>query len=327
MPVEEAKLGENPSAPGGDETFSPDEEVVCSFKPDFVSGSTPKFDCERRTARKSRSSTGATTRRFTRRSWPPGCSAALGFPADRMYVVKSVRCFGCPPDPFVGLQCLNEGETAEKCFPALDYTKYRGLQLRRHRTAVEGRRARNQESPRLGLGRAVENRPLGGWREPARKSMRCGCSRSFSTTGTTNPRTSACSAWTRRRRPKGSFRTAGILSRWCRTSARRSAPTNSISTTGRKHRSGRMRRPALYRCAISLTADRAFPTLAFPKRDGSFSPPVSRNSPPPARRAVRRRACVSFHARIRRKRRGPMGSGFRGEGARHCDRPPCPDSP
>jgi hypothetical protein len=35
--------------------------------------------------------------------------AALGFPTDRMYRVRSVRCKGCPPMPQQALQCLNEG--------------------------------------------------------------------------------------------------------------------------------------------------------------------------------------------------------------------------
>ena len=33
--------------------------------------------------------------------------AALGFPADRMFVINRVRCFGCPPDPFPALECVN----------------------------------------------------------------------------------------------------------------------------------------------------------------------------------------------------------------------------
>ena len=49
---------------------------------------------------------------------------ALGFPADRMYVVDRVRCYGCPADPFAGLQCVNDGGAIEGCFPNLDETKY-----------------------------------------------------------------------------------------------------------------------------------------------------------------------------------------------------------
>src|SRR5688572_2096153 len=122
MPIEEARLGENPTGPrgpGDEDTFSPDEEVVCSFKPDFVSGSTPKFDCERPNGKKIKVKYGRNNAEIYAEVVATRLLAALGFPADRMYVVKSVRCLGCPPDPFEGLQCLNEGESVEKCFPAL----------------------------------------------------------------------------------------------------------------------------------------------------------------------------------------------------------------
>jgi len=40
-----------------------------------------------------------------------------------MYVVERVRCFGCPPEPFKALQCLNAGTPKSRCFPNLDYTR------------------------------------------------------------------------------------------------------------------------------------------------------------------------------------------------------------
>src|SRR5438067_1026779 len=43
VPIEQARLGENP--PGSD-SFSSDQQVVCTFKPGYMGGSTPKFDCE-----------------------------------------------------------------------------------------------------------------------------------------------------------------------------------------------------------------------------------------------------------------------------------------
>lgn len=122
-PTDEARLGENPSGHGQD-TFSPDEEVVCSFKPDFVSGSTPKFDCERPNGKKIKVKYGRDNAEIYAEVVGSRLLAALGFPADRMYVVKRVRCFGCPPDPFEGLQCLNEGGSVESCFSNLEDTKY-----------------------------------------------------------------------------------------------------------------------------------------------------------------------------------------------------------
>ena len=122
VPIEKARLGENP--PGsGEETLSPDEEVVCSFKPDFVSGSTPKFDCERPNGKKIKVKYGKDNAEIYAEVAGSRLLSALGFPADRMYVVKRVRCFGCPSDPFEGLQCLNEEGSVQTCFPGLDYTK------------------------------------------------------------------------------------------------------------------------------------------------------------------------------------------------------------
>ena len=54
--------------------------------------------------------------------------AALGFPTDRMYVVKRVRCDGCPADPFPQLECANDvpakARPIETCFPSLDFSRF-----------------------------------------------------------------------------------------------------------------------------------------------------------------------------------------------------------
>jgi hypothetical protein len=49
----------------------------------------------------------------------------LGFGADRMYLVKKVRCAGCPPFPFTALKCLAETGLRNPCFAGgLDYNQY-----------------------------------------------------------------------------------------------------------------------------------------------------------------------------------------------------------
>ena len=148
VPVDQARLGDNPAAPGED-TFSPDEEVVCSFKPDFVSGSTPKFDCERPNGKKIKVKYGRDNAEIYAEVVASRLLAALGFPADRMYVVKRVRCFGCPLDPFEGLQCLNEGKPVKSCFSNLDYKKYSDFNY-----AVIERRLKGAE---------LETRRVRGW--------------------------------------------------------------------------------------------------------------------------------------------------------------------
>jgi hypothetical protein len=120
VPIEEARLGQNP----GNDTFSRDEEVVCSFKPDFTSGSTPKFECERPDGKNIKVKYGRDNAEIYAEVAASRLLSALGFPADRMYVVKRIRCFGCPPDPFKGLQCLNDGGSKASCFPNIDYGKY-----------------------------------------------------------------------------------------------------------------------------------------------------------------------------------------------------------
>lgn len=51
--------------------------------------------------------------------------AALGFGADRMYLVKTVRCAGCPPFPFPALKCLSETGLRTPCFAGgLDYSRH-----------------------------------------------------------------------------------------------------------------------------------------------------------------------------------------------------------
>ena len=121
-PIEKARLGENPS---GRHSFGADQVVDCTFKPGGVSGTTPKFDCELPGGEKVKVKYGAHNAEVYTEVAASRLLAALGFPADQMYVVGRVRCFGCPKDPFEVLQCVNEGTRIEKCFPALNYTRPR----------------------------------------------------------------------------------------------------------------------------------------------------------------------------------------------------------
>ena len=276
VPVDQARLGENPAGPD-DETFSPDEEVVCSFKPDFVSGSTPKFDCERPNGKKIKVKYGRDNAEIYAEVVASRLLTALGFPADRMYVVKRVRCFGCPPDPFEGLQCLNEGKPVESCFSNLDYTKsvdfdYAVIERRLKGAELETKRVRG-----WGWDELTKIDPAAGGASRAQvDALRLLAV--FLNHWDNKPKNQRVLCLDEKEPAAGSFLSAAVLWRWCRIWARRSDPTSSISTTGRRRRSGTMRRPAAYQCAHCLTADRAFPTLIFPKRDGSFSRLVSRNS-------------------------------------------------
>lgn len=110
-----AKVWVQPEAPiaavdfrenaGGEGAFKTTDEVACKFLPRKPGiGTTRKFECVFENGevlkvkyenRESLTETAASR-----------LLAALGFGTDRVQLVKTVRCFGCPKDPFVILSCL-----------------------------------------------------------------------------------------------------------------------------------------------------------------------------------------------------------------------------
>jgi hypothetical protein len=104
VPVEAAVLGTNP------EPFA--DPALCRFQPGEPSGATPKFDCvfeggERLKVKYGKNPEVHTEAAATR------LLAAVGFGADRISLVRTLRCFGCPEDP-----------GAVKAGAAVDATKY-----------------------------------------------------------------------------------------------------------------------------------------------------------------------------------------------------------
>ena len=120
-PVERANVRDNPDGP---DFLVPGKTVSCRFRPGGVSGSTPKFDCELDNGDTVKVKYGVDNPELYTEVVATRLLAALGFPSDRMYLVDRVRCYGCPADPFPGLQCVNEGNTIDACFPQLDPNKY-----------------------------------------------------------------------------------------------------------------------------------------------------------------------------------------------------------
>ena len=96
----------------------------CRYKPDEVSGTTPKFDCELPNGEKIKVKYGWT------HEIPSEVAAtrllhALGFGADRVSRVETVRCYGCPFQPFHSralLEMLNLEAYFDK---RIDYTAHR----------------------------------------------------------------------------------------------------------------------------------------------------------------------------------------------------------
>lgn len=96
----------------------------CRYKPDEVSGTTPKFDCVLPNGDKVKVKYGFT------REIPSEVAAtrllhALGFGADRVSRVETVRCHGCPFQPFHMRSLWELIGVNEYMDKRLDYSRYR----------------------------------------------------------------------------------------------------------------------------------------------------------------------------------------------------------
>jgi hypothetical protein len=108
-----ASLGANPKGPG---SFALDDNVSCRFEPKPVGGSTPKFECrfgDEVLKVKYGSGEVHTEAAATR------LLSALGFGSDRVYLLRRLRCFGCPENPQAMLSCISSPfrEVRRECQP------------------------------------------------------------------------------------------------------------------------------------------------------------------------------------------------------------------
>jgi hypothetical protein len=111
--IGKANFRVNPAGPGA---FDTRDEVECRMVVKAMSGTTPKFDCERPGNDVIRVKYGRGNPELHAEIAATRLLSALGFGADRMYVVKAVRCAGCPAFPFQALKCLGETGLQEACF-------------------------------------------------------------------------------------------------------------------------------------------------------------------------------------------------------------------
>lgn len=114
VPPGDVNFAVNTAGPGG---FDPNADVDCTFVPEPVSGSTPKFMCALADGDHVKVKYGKV---IPNGEVPAEIAAtrllsALGFPTDRMNRVHSVRCRGCPLLPQQALQCLDKKEPATVC--------------------------------------------------------------------------------------------------------------------------------------------------------------------------------------------------------------------
>jgi hypothetical protein len=112
VPISSADFSANP--PGAD-SFDPRSDVACTFTRRHIGGTTPKFYCAIEGGEALKVKYGEPNGEIPAEIAAPRLLSALGFPADRMYRVHSVRCRGCPVLPQQALQCLDTGAPAVIC--------------------------------------------------------------------------------------------------------------------------------------------------------------------------------------------------------------------
>lgn len=124
VPIAEMDLRSNPPGPG---SFATSDEVVCKFIPDKSTGRTPKFECVLEGGEVLKVKYGRNPEVHTEVA-ASRLLEALGAGADRMYLVKTVRCFGCPEDPHALLRCISSPveEVRRKCQPLYGKTSPTG---------------------------------------------------------------------------------------------------------------------------------------------------------------------------------------------------------
>ncbi len=110
-PIPQFDFSANP--PGG---FAVSEEVSCRFVVQKLSGRTQKFHCQLPDGRIVKVKYGAENAELQAEVAGTRLLRALGFSADDMFVVRAVRCDGCPPFPFHSLKCNERLNLPSLCF-------------------------------------------------------------------------------------------------------------------------------------------------------------------------------------------------------------------
>jgi hypothetical protein len=127
----DADLGTNPPDPGG---LLSGATVQCRFLSNPVDGTTPKFRCVLDNGDVVRVKYGATAE-IPAEIAATRLLAALGFGADRVYVVPHLRCYGCPRVTFRSMWLADRLGAREMLAGALPHDRYTDF----HWVAVERR--------------------------------------------------------------------------------------------------------------------------------------------------------------------------------------------
>ena len=99
----------------GHGTFDAGADVDCEFSRELTGGTSPKFYCTLPDGDRIKVKYGDSNPEVPAEVAASRLMGALGFFVDRMMVVHSVRCKGCPPLPKQALECLKKGVPAAVC--------------------------------------------------------------------------------------------------------------------------------------------------------------------------------------------------------------------
>ena len=138
VPIAKANLKANPRGSGA---LDEDDVVECKLVLKAMGGTTPKFDCERPGNDIIRVKYGRGNQELHAEIAATRLLSAIGFGADRMYVVEKVRCAGCPAFPFQALKCLAQTGIQTACFAGgADYSSSTDFDFVSIERRLEGRR-------------------------------------------------------------------------------------------------------------------------------------------------------------------------------------------
>lgn len=104
VPISRADLRANPPGPDG---FRPSDQVACRFWLTDSKGLSSKFQCILPDGDEIKVKYGRNNAEVFAEVAASRLLSALGFGADRMYVVAKVRCSGCPPFPYPRFRWLD----------------------------------------------------------------------------------------------------------------------------------------------------------------------------------------------------------------------------
>jgi len=131
VPISQFDFARNPR-----DGFEVSDEVSCRFVVQKLNGRTQKFHCQLPDGKVVKIKYGQRNAELPAEVAGTRLLRALGFGADDMFVVKTVRCEGCPPFPFQSLQCNEYLALEWVCFGG----PFRGSGLRTFSTVVIERR-------------------------------------------------------------------------------------------------------------------------------------------------------------------------------------------